>query len=109
MAMLAYEEAASQYERALRALSLQASLDEWQAGELLLALGEAPQSGAVTQAQEVFWRAAELARQAARGRCRTPPLLARAAVGFGGDWSEVWHLRPPPGCAGVRVGRPGSQ
>ena len=90
MAMLAYEAAASQYERALRALSLHASLDEWQAGELLLALGEAHRkAGDVTQAQEVFLRAAELARQL-RARAATPHaamLLARAAVGFGGDWS----------------------
>ena len=90
MAMLAYEEAASQYERALQAHSLQASLDEWQAGELLLALGEAHhKAGAVTQAQEVFWRAAELARRL-RAREAMPHaaiLLARAAVGFGGDWS----------------------
>ena len=89
MAMLAYEEAASQYERALRAHSLQASLDEWQAGELLLALEAHHKAGdAVTQAQEVFLRAAELARQL-RARAAMPHaaiLLARAAVGFGGDW-----------------------
>jgi predicted ATPase len=72
MAMLAYEAAASQYERALRALSFHSSLDEWQAGELLLALGEAyRKAGDGMQAREVFLRAAE---------------LARAAVGFGSDW-----------------------
>jgi tetratricopeptide (TPR) repeat protein len=90
MAMLAYEAAASQYERALRALSLHASLDEWQACELLLVLGEAyRKAGDVTQAQEVFLRAAELAHQL-RVRAASPHaamLLARAAVGFGGDWS----------------------
>ena len=71
MAMLAYEAAASQYERALRALSLQASLDEWQAGELLLALGEAHRkAGDGDAGAGGVLRAAELARQ----------LRARAAM-----------------------------
>ena len=89
MAMLAYEAAASQYERALRALSFHTSLDEWQAGELLLALGEAHRkAGDVMQAREVFLRAAELARQLHARAAASPAamLLARAAVGFGGDW-----------------------
>jgi predicted ATPase len=86
MAMLAYEAAASQYERALRALSFYTSLDEWQACELLLALGEAHRkAGDVTQAQEVFLRAADLARQL-HARATSPP--ARAA---GASSSRVWR------------------
>jgi predicted ATPase len=80
--LLAYEEAAGHYARALEMLE-QRSSDEAQRCELLLKLGDARWSaGEFDAAREAFQRAAELAEQ--RG---TPEQLARAALGFGGDYS----------------------
>lgn len=89
LALLAYEEAASHYEQALQALILTESHDERQRCELLLSLGEAHRkAGDVAQARDAFQRASELARGLRRreGVQQAGPLLARAALGFAGEW-----------------------
>ncbi len=83
--LLAYEEAAGHYERALEALELKEHGDEEQRGDLLLALGDAQtQSGNTTKARETFQQAAEVARK--RG---APEPLARAALGVGASFTGV--------------------
>ncbi len=78
--LLAYEEAAGHYERALQALDIGASADEERRCALLLRLGDArSRAGERTVARATFERAAEIAR--ALGRADQ---LARAALGFGG-------------------------
>jgi tetratricopeptide (TPR) repeat protein len=75
--LLAYEEAAWQYQRALRALELCVPRDEVRRCELQLALGWSHStSGGRDRAQEVFQAAAEIARHLGR-----PDLLAHAALG----------------------------
>jgi tetratricopeptide (TPR) repeat protein len=76
---LAYEQAATQYRRALNGLRLKDTDKERQC-ELLLELGENLwNSGEYGQARDSFREAAGLAEQLAR-----PHLLARAALGVGG-------------------------
>jgi hypothetical protein len=76
--LMAYEDAASWYARALRALDLVEGVIVRRA-TLLLALGEARLgSGDRAGAREEFLQAAALARAAAQ-----PELLARAALGLG--------------------------
>jgi tetratricopeptide (TPR) repeat protein len=96
MAMHAYDEAAAQYERALRVLEL-AGADEALRCELLLRLGEArSRAGDHVQARESFLQAAELSSR--RG---SPEQLGRAALGYGEPQVEgglvstrlVWLLR----------------
>jgi tetratricopeptide (TPR) repeat protein len=84
--LLAYEEAASQYERALTALEASEPVDESRRCELLLALGEAQSSsGTLPQFRETFRRALEIARQIG-----SPEQFARAALGLGaGMFSET--------------------
>ncbi len=78
--LLAYEQAAADYERALQALDLSAAPDETRRLEVLLALGEASsRAGERARARAVFLRAADLARSLDR-----PAALAHAALGFGG-------------------------
>jgi len=77
--LLAYEEAAGHYERALQALDLNPG-DDAERCRLLLALGDAQStSGERDRARATFRRAATLARTLAR-----PADFARAALGFGG-------------------------
>ena len=87
MSLLAYEEAASQYDRALQALELGRAGDQEQRCTLLLALGEAElAAGFLEKARADFWRAADVARRLGR-----PEPLARAALGVGMSygWSEM--------------------
>src|SRR5262245_2078674 len=78
MGMYAYEEAAAEYQRALRALRF-AGPDEPLRCELLLRLGEAQaRASNYHQAEESCLRAAEIAR-----RLQAPEQLARAALGLG--------------------------
>lgn len=78
VALLACEEAALHYERALQALELQTPRDEAKRCELLLALGEARLAGGDgRRARADFAAAADLARGLAR-----IDLLARAALGY---------------------------
>ena len=78
MGMYAYEEAAVEYQRALRALEF-AGPDEPVRCELLLRLGAAQaRAGSYQQAKESCLRAAEISR-----RLGAPEQLARAALGFG--------------------------
>ena len=78
MGMYAYEEAAAEYQRALRALKF-AGPDEPGRCELLLRLGAAQaRAGNYQQAKESCLQAAEISR-----RLGAPEQLARAALGFG--------------------------
>ncbi len=77
--LLAYEEAVSQYESALRALDLNARADHPRRGELLLTLGDAQtKAGLSDAARETFGQAAAWAR-----RHGSVEQLARAALGIG--------------------------
>jgi tetratricopeptide (TPR) repeat protein len=77
--LLAYEDAAGHYERALQALDLKGPGDPMLRGELLLALGEAQHgAGVPDRAKAACLAAAGVAR-----RCGAPELLARAALGYG--------------------------
>jgi tetratricopeptide (TPR) repeat protein len=79
-AQLAYEDAALQLERALRALELLERADDARRCELLLSLGDARlRAGERADGRAAFAGAARAAR--ALGRA---DLLARAALGFGG-------------------------
>jgi tetratricopeptide (TPR) repeat protein len=83
-ALLAYEEAASHYTVALRALEHQpAALTQRCA--VCLALGEVQhKAGNNQQARAAFWQASDLARRLGHAAS-----LAQAALGYGGMWSEV--------------------
>jgi hypothetical protein len=79
MELVAYEEAAGHFERALQAYGLQERADVPRRCDLLLALGAAQsRSGDAQPARETFRRAAGLAR-----RLGSPERLARAALGYG--------------------------
>lgn len=78
LALLAYEEAARQYESALNALSLAGTVDEELNCELLLSLGVAEdRAGNTPAAHKAFLDAAELAR-----RLGLANQLGRAAAGY---------------------------
>ncbi len=78
MSVYAYEEAATEYQRALHAWKF-AGADEPVRCELLLRLGAAQaRAGNYQQAKESCLQAAEISR-----RLRAPEQLARAALGFG--------------------------
>jgi DNA-binding winged helix-turn-helix (wHTH) protein/tetratricopeptide (TPR) repeat protein len=80
LALLAYEEAAQQFARALQALDLRVPDDETRRCELLLALADAwDKAGERGRMREVYSEAAERAR-----RLQRPDLLALAALGFAG-------------------------
>ncbi|HWC25340.1 MAG TPA: AAA family ATPase [Solirubrobacteraceae bacterium] len=77
--LVAYEEAANHFERALRACGLQERADVPRRCDLLLALGAAQsRAGDSSVARATFLRAAALAR-----RLESPERLARAALGYG--------------------------
>ena len=77
--LIAYEEAADHFERALQAYGLQARADVPRRCELLLALGIAQsRAGDSRAARATFLRAADLAR-----KLGSPERLARAALGYG--------------------------
>ena len=78
MALLAYEEAAQHYERALQVLELQEPPNEGQRCELLLAMGDAQlKAGDPTKATETCEHATDIARELG-----VPELLARAAIAY---------------------------
>jgi DNA-binding SARP family transcriptional activator len=78
--LLAYEEAARLYGKALEAIELAQPPDEQARCELLLAIGEAEvRAGEVVSAKKAFLDAADIAR-----RLGLPRELARAAAGYGG-------------------------
>jgi tetratricopeptide (TPR) repeat protein len=100
VAMLAYEEGASCYERALQALDLGEPQDRRRC-ELLLACGDAcRKAGDSARSRATFLRAADVARRLlAAGEPQARDLLARAALGLGtkGFWGptaagEVDHV-----------------
>ncbi|WP_405359055.1 AAA family ATPase [Kitasatospora sp. NBC_00085] len=77
--LLAFEDAAQWYERALTALGEVAGADDFRRAALLLGLGTARLgAGRREESREAFLAAAAPARRAAR-----PDLLARAALGLG--------------------------
>jgi hypothetical protein len=79
MKLVAYEEAADHFERALQAYGLQERADVPRRCDLLLALGTAQsRAGDSRAARETFLRAAGLAR-----RLESPERLAKAALGYG--------------------------
>jgi class 3 adenylate cyclase/tetratricopeptide (TPR) repeat protein len=83
MKVLAYEEAAGHYQRALRALDLQAGSDDAERCDLLLALaGARMASGEPDEARLQYQGAAELARRMGDGT-----RLARAAFGLGTEFT----------------------
>jgi tetratricopeptide (TPR) repeat protein len=91
MTLLAYEEAAGHYARALQVLGMQ-NTEEEQRCELLLALGEAWRKAAdLLHAREAFQRAAESARalKGQLGEHQVAPLLARAALGMATGFAGV--------------------
>src|SRR5262245_6804212 len=86
MAVLAYEDATLQYRRALEMLDLRGD-DGTPQAELLIRLGEAlGKAGDVTQARDVFGRAAAVARQLPTTDPPRASLFARAVLGMGGEW-----------------------
>jgi tetratricopeptide (TPR) repeat protein len=77
--LLAWEDAADLFERALAALELAERPDQQQRCELLLSLGEARMAASdVGAARAAYQQAGELAR-----RIGSPDALARAGLGFG--------------------------
>ena len=98
MAALAYEEAVLDYQRALQILEF-SKADQAQHCELLLALGAAQRkAGEITAARDTFQQAATLARTlgAPKGNAQAAALLARAALGFGGEaWIEYGTVIKP--------------
>jgi predicted ATPase len=79
--LLAYEQGARQYERALQLLELHGPPDAARRAELLLAVGEAHAvAGTRQRARAAFQRAAEIGRELQRA-----DILARAAFGFRGQ------------------------
>ncbi|CAN5122009.1 AAA family ATPase [soil metagenome] len=85
--LLAFEEAARWYERALGAVELDASIGQDTRCDLLLAAGDAQlKAGELGSAKQTFLAAAEVARM-----LRSPERLAMAALGYGGRF--VW-MRP---------------
>lgn len=108
MAQLAYEEAVRYYSRALEALALAPSVDHHERGTLLLALGDAQNAtGDATAAEATF------AEAAAAGRAGgAAAVLARAALGFGGerlaeagaDWPRIALLEEALAALGAEAG-----
>jgi tetratricopeptide (TPR) repeat protein len=83
MKVLAYEEAAGHYQRALQALDLQAGPDAAERCDLLLALAEARMAaGEPEEARAQYQQAAGLARRLGDGA-----RLARAAFGLGREFT----------------------
>jgi DNA-binding CsgD family transcriptional regulator len=84
MDLLAWEEAAGLFERALAALELAERPDQQQRCQLLLALGEARMAASeVPAARAAYQQAAQLAR-----RLRDAELLARAGLGLGLEFTS---------------------
>ena len=80
MAVLAFEEAAAQYGRALEAMAMSRPVDERRHFELLTAAGDAQRrAGRFPQARETWWQALKVARVIG-----SPEVLAQAAIGYAG-------------------------
>ena len=78
--LLAYEQSARQYERALQVLELHGPPDAARRGALVLAVAEGHAlAGARDRARTAFLRAAEIGRELQR-----PDIVARAALGYRG-------------------------
>ena len=78
--LLAYDDAADQYARALQAVELAAPVDDQRLCDVLLRLGDArSRAGERDKARATFMQAAEAARRTGRA-----DQLAQAALGFGG-------------------------
>ncbi len=76
--LLAYEDAASHYSRAVESIEASSPIDHRRLCEILMRLGESNiRSGAFSTAEGVFLRAAAIAR-----REKEPEWMARAALGY---------------------------
>jgi DNA-binding CsgD family transcriptional regulator len=96
-ALHAYDEAARLFDLSLRALEMEASADSYEQCELLLALGEARnRTGQPEEAKPHFAHAGAIARglRTHNGDVRAPLLLARAALGYGGNTEEKFENDP---------------
>jgi DNA-binding CsgD family transcriptional regulator len=83
--LLAWEEAAGLFERALTALELAEGPDQHQRCQLLLALGEARMAASdMAAARAAYQQAAEVAR-----RIGAPEALARAGLGLGLEFTSA--------------------
>src|SRR5437588_377999 len=90
MTLLAYEEGAELYERALQAMELRGAVAGREQAELLLALGDAQvRAGEPLRAKDSFFAAADAARSAG-----AHDQLARAALGLAGRF-EVGVVDEP--------------
>src|SRR5437588_2848281 len=90
MTLLAYEEGAELYERALQAMELRGAVGGREQAELLLALGDAQvRAGEPLRAKDTFFAAADAARSAG-----AHDQLARAALGLAGRF-EVGVVDEP--------------
>lgn len=99
VALLAYEEAISHYERALQTSGLRGAPDTYQECQLHLALGDAlRRAGEPHRATATFERAAALAQQIA-----APELLVTAALGFEDTVLTAGLARPRTGNPSVRL------
>jgi hypothetical protein len=97
VALVAYEEAAGHFERALQAYALQERADLPRRCDLLLALGTAQsRAGAAREARETFLRAAAVAR-----KLDSPERLARAALGYGAGMGGFEFGRVDDGLVGL--------
>jgi DNA-binding SARP family transcriptional activator/tetratricopeptide (TPR) repeat protein len=86
--LLAWEEAAAHYRRAMRARQATGVRDRT-AGELLLALAASEERAGAEHAREAFAEAVAIGRE-----LRDPVLLARAALGIAGPWSTLGREDP---------------
>ena len=86
--LLAYEEATEHFASALRALDQAGAEDDRRRCELLLALGSAQRRAGDDVADETFVAALDAARSVGDGR-----LLADAALGYAGPWSQIGTVR----------------
>ena len=90
LATLAYEEAASHFDRGLQALERSESRDERTRCDLLLGLGEShSKASEFDQSRTAFHAAADLARAAG-----LPEQLSLAALGLGRSWIEQGTADP---------------
>jgi predicted ATPase len=94
--VLAWEDAADLFERALAALALAERPDQHERCELLLAVGEARMAASdVGAARAAYQRAGELARRHRRDRTRNlPPVVRNATLRLGGQriYRSNYHL-----------------
>ncbi len=94
--LVAYEEAALHYGRALQAMELRESADETRRCQLLLRLGEAQRrAGDFAKARATFVRAASAARNLVAGNPAAGELLAWSALGHAEEGIQAGRVDRP--------------